>query len=184
MIAGWSAPLETVHAYFRGARATGLVWRVHETRELFALDGDRCVLADGSEVAFRPAQAVSLMHVADAELHEIVPWREWQRARGVPFAQLERTAPPHASVEDLEHLLVERGGFNIDIEPLRARGYRNGGKRTADTNEPRSFVKTYRHCGQAYAFTIDLLGEAVVHGPRSSPRVVLFEVARDLAAGV
>lgn len=173
MVTGWSAPLATVRMWFAGERAAQLVWQGGDVA--FALDGDRTISHDGSVVEIAPQQTVTLVHVADPEVGDVAAWRAWQT--NAPFEQLARTAPPHASLEDLEHIVRTHG---VDIEALRARGYRNGGFKTDDTKEELHFVKTHRYRGQCYSLTIALVGARSVVGPRTMPAVVRFEIARDL----
>jgi hypothetical protein len=182
MVTGWSAPLSTVRAWFRGDRAAGLVWRTssastHAVTQ-FTLDDDRTISHDGNMVILAPDDHVSLVHVEDPDARDLSAWRTWQSTRGVRFEQLARTAPLHGSMDALQKLQREYGS---DIEALRARGYRNGGLKTDDTHEELRFVKTHRYRGEPYTVTISMVGEPI-RVSRALPPVVRFEVARDLAA--
>ena len=175
MVTGWSAPLATVRMWFAGERAAQLVWRSGGV--LFAFDGDRTVSHDGSAVAIAPEASVTLVHVADPEVPDIAAWRAWQTR--APFEQLARTAPPHGSLDELEQFASTH---ILDPEALRARGYRNGGVKTADTREELHHVKTHRYRGHGYSVTVAFLGARRVVAPRTMPAVVRFEIARDLAS--
>ncbi|MBA3458735.1 MAG: hypothetical protein H0T46_02155 [Deltaproteobacteria bacterium] len=174
MVTGWSAPLATVRRWFAGERARQIVWRSGD--EMFALAGEHTVSHDGAAVDILPEQSVTLVHVADPEVRDVVAWRAWQTS--ARFDQLSRTAPPHGSRDELEQLATRA----VDVDALRERGYRNGGVKTDDTHEELHYVKTYQYRGDAYPVTIALVGPRSVVAPRTMPAVVQFEIARDLGA--
>jgi uncharacterized protein (TIGR02996 family) len=187
MAIGWTAPLATVADGFarapRRAWCGALVWRAHPGG-LFAFDdGARPVDRDRQPVELAPSVAVGLAHVAEPGLdpHELAAWRTWQHEQRhlPPFEQLRRTAPGARTTDELAALVDSQ----IDIELLRARGYRNGGF-NFELRQQDQFLRRYLYRGKPYAVVIEPFSwrnRPLEHVPSDPlPPVVAFEVARDL----
>lgn len=165
MTSGWSAPLATVIDLFhhapRRAWCSTLVW--HDDARAFTLDDPPAAAAD-----------VRLFHVA--EPLDVARFRD----RPQPFEQLARRAPAFAS---LGALAAKIAPYEIDIAALRARTYRNGNVKN-ELHEEQRYVKTHRYRGTTYTIAVHPHGpDKVPTHPRDGlPAVVLFELARDLAA--
>ncbi len=184
MTTGWSAPLATVVDLFarapRHAWSSWLVWQTAIGRlpYVFALDAEGPVDLDGRRMQVPADATCSLAHVAEPAV-DLESWRRWQRQHQPAFEQLDRPAGLEPSLAVLAELI----DVHTDVDTLRARGYRNGGVKN-ELHQETQFVKTHPYRGTTYTIAVEPNwgNRRLRVVPSAVPRVVLHELARDIAA--